>query len=406
MTIINPNYIYIHNKFQENLAVAFDKKIQAIDTVENLQNLYPNATVEIQEENSVLYPGFINTHVHLEFSANKTTLQYGEFMPWLDSVIQNREELVGSCSNEVMMNACQEMMHSGVTTFGAISSFGTELEVCTQTPQKVIFFNELIGSNATTADMLYADFLERLAESKNCVNKGIIPAIAIHSPYSVHPIVLQRAIAVAKKERLPLSAHFLESQAERQWLEKGEGAFLEFFQKFFSTSIPVSNIDEFMNAFNSVPTHFTHAVQATKEELGFLSNKGHSIAHCPRSNRLLGCGRLAIETLIQNNMPFTTATDGLSSNNTLSILDELRAALMLHHLAPLEDLASLLIKSITSNPAEIFSLNSGKIEVGKDADFACVTLPAKPSTLKSIALQTILHVNEVDAVWISGKKVF
>jgi cytosine/adenosine deaminase-related metal-dependent hydrolase len=123
MTIINPNYIYINNKFQENLAVAFDSKIQAIDTVENLEKLYPNAVVEERKENSVLYPGFINTHVHLEFSANKTTLQYGEFMPWLNSVIENREELVGSCDNEVMMNACKEMMHSGVTTFGAISSF-------------------------------------------------------------------------------------------------------------------------------------------------------------------------------------------------------------------------------------------------------------------------------------------
>ncbi|HIP51671.1 MAG TPA: metal-dependent hydrolase [Campylobacterales bacterium] len=406
MTIINPNYIYIDNKFQENLAVAFDTKIQAIDSVENLQKLYPNASLETPRENSVLYPGFINTHVHLEFSANKTTLQYGEFMPWLNSVIENREELVGSCGNEVMLNACNEMMCSGVTTFGAISSFGTELEVCTKTPQKVLFFNELIGSNATTADMLYADFLERLAESKNCVNDGIIPAIAIHSPYSVHPIVLQRAIAVAKKEGLPLSAHFLESQAEREWLEKEKGDFLDFFEKFFSTSMPVTNIEEFMNAFNSVPTHFTHAVQATEEELNFLSSKGHSIAHCPRSNRLLGCGRLSIETLIENDMPFTTATDGLSSNNTLSILDELRAALMLHHLAPLEELASLLIKSITSNPAEIFSLNSGKIEVGKDADFAFVTLPAKPSNLKSIALQTILHVNEVDEVWIEGKKFF
>jgi len=406
MTIINPNYIYIDNKFQENLAVAFDTKIQAIDSVENLQKLYPNASLETPRENSVLYPGFINTHVHLEFSANKTTLQYGEFMPWLNSVIENREELVGSCGNEVMLNACNEMMRSGVTTFGAISSFGTELEVCTKTPQKVLFFNELIGSNATTADMLYADFLERLAESKNCVNDGIIPAIAIHSPYSVHPIVLQRAIAVAKKEGLPLSAHFLESQAEREWLEKEKGDFLDFFEKFFSTSMPVTNIEEFMNAFNSVPTHFTHAVQATEEELNFLSSKGHSIAHCPRSNRLLGCGRLSIETLIENDMPFTTATDGLSSNNTLSILDELRAALMLHHLAPLEELASLLIKSITSNPAEIFSLNSGKIEVGKDADFAFVTLPAKPSNLKSIALQTILHVNEVDEVWIEGKKFF
>jgi cytosine/adenosine deaminase-related metal-dependent hydrolase len=404
MTIINPNYLYLNNKFQENIAVAFSEKIEAIDTVENLQKQYPNATIETTKENSVLYPGFINTHVHLEFSANKTTLQYGEFMPWLDSVIENREELVGSCDNEVMMNACNEMMRSGVTSFGAISSFGTELEVCTKTPQKVLFFNELIGSNATTADMLYADFLERLAESKNCVEQGIIPAIAIHSPYSVHPIVLQRAIAVAKKEGLPISAHFLESQAEREWLEKGEGGFLDFFQKFFSTATPVTSIDEFMNAFNQVPTHFTHAVQAHKKELAFLSDKGHSIAHCPRSNRLLGCGRLAIEELIELDMPFTTATDGLSSNNSLSILDELRAALMLHHLGPLEELASLLIKSITSNPAEIFSLNSGKIKVGKDADFALVTLPAKPSTLKSIALQTILHTNEVAEVWINGEK--
>jgi cytosine/adenosine deaminase-related metal-dependent hydrolase len=405
MTIINPTYLYLNNEFKENLAVAFDEKIQAIDTLENLQKCYPNAKVETQKENSVLYPGFINTHVHLEFSANKTTLQYGEFMAWLHSVIENREELIRACDNEVMINACQEMMDSGVTTFGAISSFGIELEVCSQTPQKVIFFNELIGSNASTADMLYGDFLERLAESKGYVKQGITPAIAIHSPYSVHPIVLQRAVALAKKEKLPLSAHFLESQAERQWLESSKGDFLEFFQKFFSTSTPVTTIEEFMNAFNQVPTHFTHAVQATKEELMFLNEKGHSIAHCPRSNRLLGCGRLALETLVENKMPFTTATDGLSSNNTLSILDELRAALMLHHLAPLEQLASLLVQSITSTPAEIFSLNAGKIEVGRDADFALVTLPDKPNRLESIALHTILHVRRVDELYINGKSI-
>ncbi|CAA6808804.1 MAG: BOX elements [uncultured Sulfurovum sp.] len=405
MTILNPNYLYINNEFQENIAVAFDTEIQAIDTLENLEKKYPDARLEITKENSVLYPGFINTHVHLEFSANKTTLQYGEFMPWLDSVIENREELISACNNEVMMNACNEMLHSGVTTFGAISSFGTELEVCTQTPQKVIFFNELIGSNATTADMLYGDFLERLSESKNCVKHGIIPAIAIHSPYAVHPILLQCAVTVAKKENLPLSAHFLESPAEREWLEKEQGGFLSFFQKFFSTSRSVTSIEEFMNAFNQTPAHFTHAVQATREELTFLNNNGHSIAHCPRSNRLLGCGRLAIETLVEENMPFTTATDGLSSNNTLSILDELRAGIMLHHLVPLEDLASLLIKSITSNPAEIFSLNSGKIEIGKEADFALIYLPDRPSSLKSIALQTILHTKKVNGLWIEGEKI-
>ena len=405
MTIINTTYTYINKRFYQNIAIAYNKKIEAIDSLENLKIKFPNADIIKGQDNSILYPGFINTHVHLEFSSNKTTLKYGEFMPWLDSVIENREDLVANCDNSVMRDACNEMLYSGITTFGAISSFGAELEVCTQTPQKVIFFNELIGSNASTADMLYADFLERLDASKKCKSEGIIPAIAIHSPYSVHPIVLKRAIEVARSENLPISAHFLESQAEREWLEKESGEFLDFFKKFFSTSRAVTNISEFIENFDDVPTHFTHAVQATKEELKYLAKKNHSIAHCPRSNRLLGCGRLPIEELIKLNMPFSLATDGLSSNNSLNIFDELRSALMLHHQAPLDKLSNMLIKGITSVPAEIFGLNSGKIEIGKDADFAMINLPDIPSTTEDIALQTILHTHKVDKVIIGGKPI-
>ena len=405
MTIISTTYTYINNSFYQNVAIAYNKKIEAIDSLANLKIKFPNANIIKGEENSILYPGFINTHVHLEFSSNKTTLKYGEFMPWLDSVIENREDLVANCDNTVMLKACNEMLASGITTFGAISSFGVELEVCTKTPQKVIFFNELIGSNATTADMLYADFLERLDASKSCIHEGIIPAIAIHSPYSVHPIVLKRAINVAKNENLPLSAHLLESQAEREWLEKGSGEFLDFFKKFFSTSQAVTNITEFIESFDDVPTHFIHAVQATKEELNYLAKKNHSIAHCPRSNRLLGCGRLPIEELIALDLPFTVATDGLSSNNSLNIFDELRSALMLHHQAPLDRLSDRLIRSITSVPADIFALNSGKIAIGKDADFALIHLPDKPSSKSEIALQTILHTHKVERVIIGGKSI-
>jgi len=404
MTIINPTYLYVNNKFHKDLAVAFNDKIESIDTFNNLIKKYPSATIQQTQKNSVLYPGFINTHVHLEFSANKTTLQYGSFMPWLDSVIENREDLVGRCNNAMMKKECEAMMASGITTFGAISSFGTELEVCIETPQNVIFFNELIGSNPATADMLYKDFLERIDASKQA-GSGIIPAIAIHAPYSVHPIVLKRAIEVAKNENLPLSAHFLESQAEREWLESSSGEFLPFFQKFFSTSMAVTTIDEFMKNFDSTPTHFTHAVQATDKELAYLAQKGHSIAHCPRSNRLLGCGRLPIEKLIKLDMSFSVATDGLSSNNSLNIFDELRAGLMMHHLGTLEPLANKLIEGITSVPAKIFNLNSGEIKIGKDADFALIKLPDEIKSSESIALQTILHTKEVKGVYIKGEKV-
>ncbi|RUM70168.1 MAG: metal-dependent hydrolase [Sulfurovum sp.] len=406
MKIISANYIYTPNGFVSNKAVAFTDTIKEIDTFEVLKNKYPDAHIIKTAANSVLFPGFINTHVHLEFSANKTSLKYGSFMPWLDSVIEHREDIVSASNNAVMLDQCHAMLRSGISTFGAISSFGNELEVCEKVAQRVVFFNELIGSNAQYADMLYGDFMERVNASMSCEASSLItPAIAIHAAYSVHPIILQKAINIAKTHSLPLSTHFLESQAEREWLENAEGAFKGFFKKYFNTQTPVTNIKEFMYAFDTYPTHFTHCVQATKEELSYLSQKGHSIAHCPRSNRYLGVGRLPLETVKELDIPYSVATDGLSSNDSLNMFDELRAALMLHHQAPIDLLANSLIRSITSDAADILGLNCGRIAVGKLADFAVVTLSETPKREEEIALWTILHTKEVSEVYINGEKV-
>ena len=405
MKILVADYIYSNGAYLKKSAIAFNDTIQKIGSIESLQKQYPEAEVIESAPNSVIYPGFINTHVHLEFSANKTSLKYGSFMPWLDSVIEHRETLMGCCDNKMMFNECNEMLKSGISTFGAISSFGNELEVCEKTPQRVVFFNELIGSNAQYADMLYGDFLERVKASQSCEPSSFIsPAIAIHSPYSVHPVILEKAVTVAKQHKMPLSAHFLESQAERLWLEKGEGELKTFFEKYFNTSTPVTNIKEFMHAFDTYPTHFTHAVQTTDEELAYLAEKGHSIAHCPRSNRYLGCGRLRIEELKKLGMPYTLATDGLSSNDSLNIFDELRAAIMLHHQAPIQELSQHLLKTVTSDAASILGLNCGTIEAGKLADFAVVTLREAPKRDEEIALWTILHTKTVSALFINGEK--
>ena len=402
MKIIIADYLYIENTFVENYAIAFDTHIREVDSPEALIGRYPQAEVIRAKPYTVLYPGFINTHVHLEFSANKTSLKYGSFMPWLDSVIEHRDDLMKECDNEMMRRECEQMLRSGITTFGAISSFGTELQICEEIPQRVVFFNELIGSNAQYADMLYGDFLERVEASRSCEPSArITPAVAIHSPYSVHPVILQRAVTLAKQHKMPLSTHFLESEAEREWLEHSSGAFKAFFEKFFNTSTPVTNIEEFLHAFDTYPTHFVHCVQATDEELAYLAKQGHTIAHCPRSNRYLGCGRLAIEKL---DLPFSIATDGLSSNDSLNIFDELRAALMLHNDLEIQQLSLDLLRRVTSDAAKALGLNGGSLHVGKDADFTLVALPELPKRPEEIALWSILHTKEADAVYIEGEQ--
>jgi len=399
MTIIRTDFLQTQEGFIQGKCVAFEKSIADIDSFEYLTQKYPNATIIEGGANSVLMAGLINTHVHLEFSANKTTLEYGTFMEWLYSVIENREVLKEQCNTEMMFEATQEMMKSGVTTFGAISSFGMEIEACSRTPQKVLFFNELIGSIPASVDFLYQDFLARLDESSHYPN--ITPAIAIHSPYSVHPIVIKKALSLAKAKNYPISAHFLESSTEREWLERGSGEFEMFFKDFFNTSTPVNSIEGFLSLFDETPTHFTHAVKANEEELTYLQERNHSIAHCPRSNRLLGSGRLKIENL---KVPFSVATDGLSSNYSLNIFDELRSALMLHSDIEPKKLSNQLLQSVTSLPAKIFNLNCGLIECGFSSDLAIITLPNTP-TLENIALNIILHTSSVDKLFIQGKQV-
>jgi len=401
--ILIADYIYTADTYLEGQAIAFGEQILAVSSPEKLAGKYPDAQILRAEPHTIIYPGFVNTHVHLEFSANRTSLRYGDFMHWLDSVIEHRDELVQQCDDAMMEDAARQMLRSGITSFGAVSSFGTELEVCRRIPQRVTFYNELIGSSAASADMLYGDFLERVNNSLHTApGERITPAVAIHAPYSVHPVLLSKAIALAKEKSLPLSTHFLESPAEREWLEEHSGGFLGFFQKFFNTDRAVTDIDEFLSAFDNYPTLFVHCTQANNKELDHLAAHGHSIAHCPRSNRLLDCGRLPVEHV---KTPLSIATDGLSSNWSLNIWDELRAALMLHYRGPLQKTARRFIKAVTSDAADAMRSDAGRLEPGAPADMALVRLPEHTEDADQLALQTILHTHESSEVYIGGEKV-
>jgi cytosine/adenosine deaminase-related metal-dependent hydrolase len=104
MKIISANWIITcdkNNSIIENGAVVFDETIIEIDTLENIEKKYPTIEIEKLDKNSVLMPGLINSHVHLEFSSNSTTLKYGNFMSWLNSVIRNRDDLINKAKDEI-----------------------------------------------------------------------------------------------------------------------------------------------------------------------------------------------------------------------------------------------------------------------------------------------------------------
>jgi aminodeoxyfutalosine deaminase len=120
-------------------------------------------------------PGLINAHVHLEFSANKTTLKYGNFVEWLFSVIEHREELIEKATKELIDAELKTMLQNGTTTIGAISSYGLELPSCVASPLNVVYFTEVLGSKPEMIDTLFTDFVQNYILQKN-TNQTIYPS--------------------------------------------------------------------------------------------------------------------------------------------------------------------------------------------------------------------------------------
>ncbi len=402
MKIIVPNYILVGDTLLTNQAIAYDKTIQKIDSFEALSILYPDAQVEHLKEHSLLMSGLINAHVHIEFSANKTELSYGDFLPWLYSVIENREELMEGEATQSMEKAVDAMLQNGITTFGAISSHGIDLDVCQKAKQNVVYFNEVIGSQATMADALFADFLSRLDASKGISREGFFPAVAVHSPYSVHPVLIKKAIDIVKNEKLKLTAHFMESKAEREWLDSSQGDFKSFFKELLKQEHCVCDAQEFLSFFDDVPTLLTHAVETNEAERETIAKHKHTVIHCPISNRLLGNPTLNIKELNDKSIPWILATDGLSSNYALDLFEEMKLSLFMHPSAPLLGFAKSLIHSVTKGAADALGLNTGEIKEGKNADFIILDLEKEPND--ELAIHLILHRYNISHVYINGTK--
>jgi len=407
MKIISASYLLTFDtdfSIIKNGAIVFNEKIIEVGNLEYILNKYPNTKHTKLNENSVLMPGLINSHIHLEFSANKTTLKYANFYSWLNSVIKYREKLMEKSKTSLITKELKKLLKTGTTTIGAISSYSFDLEACLQSPINKVFFCEVIGSKPDMIDTLFADFKARLKEAQKHNSKNFKTAIAIHSPYSVHPFLLREVLSIAKEQDLVVSSHFMESFEEKEWLNKDEGSFLEFFKNFLNQEKATSKPLEFLDLFNGLKNlSFTHCVEANEEELEKIQSLGATINHCATSNRFLTNSRLNLDNL--EDIPFSIATDGLSSNNSLSMFDELRACLFIHYEKDIVKFSKTLLNCATVNGALALGLNKGRLQNGFDADIIGFYLPDNIENIEDIYMHIILHTKYVDNIIIGGEYV-
>jgi len=385
--------------FEESAIVdiSFDKEL--------VRSKYPDAEFEYLGANSVIMPSLINAHAHLEFSKNKTTLHYGNFIDWLTSVIEKKDLTSDADLQSSMYDALAKMKKSGIGAIGAISSFGKDIEALAGCGLRVTLFNEILGTSEERAEEVKSDFLRRFETIKRYGSDMLRPAISIHSAYSCSRTLIDFATSFARENSLKICTHFMESKAERFWLDKSRGEFKAFFKAYFGIERSFIRPDEFLAKLSGLKTIFVHCTHANDAELETIRNDDAFVVHCPVSNRLLGGRLLDVETAKNMGIDYITATDGLSSNYSLNLWNEMRNALFGYTDLSLKLLPYDLLKSVTVNAAKALDINGGKLEVGKNADLITFRLPDFVEEDEYLPLQIILHTNEVDKLIINGVEI-
>ncbi|MEO1942414.1 MAG: amidohydrolase family protein, partial [Campylobacterales bacterium] len=227
--------------------------------------------------------------------------------------------------------------------------------------------------------------------------------ISIHSPYSVHPKLIEKGLQIARERGLPVQAHLLESRAEVEWLHRGGGEFQAFFQGRFPFAKPHFTPRQFISLFEGVRVGFVHLTYGGVEELEEIGRIGGGVIHCPISNRLIE-GR-SFRWATRGRVPVGIGTDGKSSNYTLNLWEEMRVALFLHQEIPPLQLAQELLTGAFYWNRKILGVEGGELRPGERADFLVAQLPAPLHSPEQLPLHLLLQTNQVARLYFRGERL-
>jgi 5-methylthioadenosine/S-adenosylhomocysteine deaminase len=268
---------------------------------------------------AVILPGFVNAHSHLEYAAYAGFGDGLPFGPWLSLHVERKRRLELGDMEAIARLGAHACLRSGITTVGDASFSGAAATACAEQGVRAVVYLEVFGEPAAVAER-FEPMRARLAPAlPQHVTLGISP----HAPYTC-TLDLYRACT---ELGLPLTTHLAESEAETEWLTAGSGPWSE----LADLLVPppgASGIRALAGA-GLLGSHVVaaHCVQVDEEEIELLARHDVAVAHCPRSNALLGCGIAPLASLRAAGVRVCIATDSPASTPSFDMFDELRAAI-------------------------------------------------------------------------------
>lgn len=388
MKILTADYVLpISFEPIKNGAIAIDgAKIIAVGKFQEITDKYQVLTIEDFGE-SVIMPGFVNCHSHLELSIMRGFLDDVEesFFKWLIKIAVTRDQKLTGRDIEISaILGALEGMQAGVTCFGDIGRYGKAgFEALKKIGLRGVIFQETEFSPFNEkADEDFEKLREKFIALKSTETEIVKVGISPHAPYTVSRKLFELIAEYALDQKIKISIHASESFLEEDLMIYGTGAMAEFYEeRGVPWSAPKLNSIEYLSEIGVLAAKplLAHCVRTNEKDFEMIAESGSTIAHCPKSNAKFGHPVAPFEKFLSHKLKVGFGSDSVASNNTCDILEEARfAALMARTREDKKRLltAKEIIETMTIGGAAALRLDNeiGSLEVGKQADLVVLSL--------------------------------
>ena len=277
----------------------------------------PTSTPVVDLGDSILLPGLVNAHCHLDYTDLGGSLEPGaSFTDWLRRIIDAKSGWSQADYSRSWKRGAEMLVRSGVTTVADIEAAPSLLPgVWSETPVTVCSFLEMTGVRAGAAqEAVLSDAratLGRVAGGRGEI--GLSP----HSLYSTVPGLVASTVETAHELNLPLTMHLAESGEEFEMFRDAGGPMFAWLKDVgrdmadcgratpVQIAAQLGALDRRMLA--------VHVNRLGPEDARLLGRGGASVAHCPGSHEFFGHSKFEFSRLAAAGVNICLGTDSLAS---------------------------------------------------------------------------------------------
>ena len=263
-----------------------------------------------------------------------------------------------------------DSLQSGITTSADYSFSGAAATAATELGLRAIVYLEVFAQEPARGAQ-FEEKRDRIAESA-LVRIGVSP----HAPYTCSLAVYEWCLSLG----IPVGTHLAESASENDWLQRGEAAERD---RGAARAADRQARRGDARARARAGSSLRPLRRARRAEIALLAARGVPVAHCPRSNALLGCGVAPLAELRAAGITVGLGTDSPASTPSFDVFEEMRAAIYAaraRERRPEALLAAEALRLATAEAARALRIDGevGTLTPGKRADLTVVSLAGSP----------------------------